>query len=161
MSADQALKARLRSDLTEAIRARDEVTSATLRMALTAVRAQEVSGDTARELDDPEIVAVLGREAKKRREAAEAYDAASRPELAERERAELSVLDAYLPAQLPDDELAALVASEVAAAAAAGSTGMPAMGRVMKALQPQVAGRAEGGRVAAEVRRQLQASPQG
>jgi uncharacterized protein len=161
MSADQALKARLRSDLTEAIRARDEVTSATLRMALTAVRAQEVSGHTARELDDPEIVAVLGKEAKKRREAAEAFDAASRPDLAERERAELAVLDSYLPAQLPDDELAALVAAEVAAAAAGGWTGMAAMGRVMKALQPRVAGRAEGGRVAAEVRRQLEAPPGG
>ena len=157
MPADQPLKARLRSDLTEAIRARDDVTAATLRMALTAVRSQEVAGDTARELDDPEVVAVLGKEAKKRREAAEAYDAAARPDLAERERAELAVLDSYLPAPLPDSELAALVAAEVAVAAAAGSTGMPAMGRVMKALQPKVAGRAGGGRVAAEVRRQLQA----
>src|SRR5262249_18290492 len=91
----------------------------------------------------------------------EAYDAASRPELAERERAELSVLDGYLPAQLPDDELAAMVATEVAAAAAAGSTGMPAMGRVMKALQPQVAGRAEGGRGAAEGRRRAGARRRG
>jgi uncharacterized protein YqeY len=98
---------------------------------------------------------VLGKEAKKRREAAEAFDDAGRDELADRERAELEVLQTYLPAQLPDEELVALVGEEVAAAAASGATGMPAMGRVMKAVQPRVAGRAEGSRVAAEVRRQL------
>lgn len=149
------LKDTLQSHLTDAIRARDELRSATLRMALTAVRAQEVAGDTARELSDDEVVGVLGKEAKKRREAAEAYDGAGRAELAERERAELAVLEGYLPSQLSDDEIAALVAAEVAAAAEQGATGMPAMGRVMKAVQPRVAGRAEGGRVAAEVRRQL------
>jgi len=98
---------------------------------------------------------VLGREAKKRREAATAFDGAARPEKADRERAELAVLQTYLPAQLSDDDLVALVAQEVAAASASGATGMPAMGRVMKAVTPRVAGRAEGGRVAAEVRRQL------
>ena len=149
------LKDTLQSHLTDAIRARDELRSATLRMALTAVRAQEVAGDTARELSDDEVVGVLGKEAKKRREAAEAYDGAGRAELAERERAELAVLEGYLPSQLSDDEIAALVAEEVAAVAAQGASGMPAMGRVMKAVQPRVAGRAEGGRVAAEVRRQL------
>ena len=149
------LKDTLQSHLTDAIRARDELRSATLRMALTAVRAQEVAGDTARELSDDEVVGVLGKEAKKRREAAEAYDGAGRAELAERERAELAVLEGYLPSQLSDDEIAALVAEEVAAVAAQGATGMPAMGRVMKAVQPRVAGRAEGGRVAAEARRQL------
>lgn len=149
------LKDTLQSDLTDAIRSRDEVRSATLRMALTALRAQEVSGQVARELSDDEVVGVLGKEAKKRREAAEAYDGAGRAELADRERAELAVLESYLPSQLSDEELAALVAEEVAAVAAQGATGMAAMGRVMKAVQPRVAGRAEGGRVAAEVRRLL------
>jgi uncharacterized protein YqeY len=149
------LKARLQSDLTESIRARDAVRSSTLRMALTAVRSAEVAGSVARELDDDEVLAVLGKEAKKRREAAGAFDDAGRTELADRERAELDVLQTYLPAQLPDEDLVALVGEEVAAAAASGATGMPAMGRVMKAVQPKVAGRAEGSRVAAEVRRQL------
>jgi uncharacterized protein len=151
----QALKARLQSDLTEAMRGRDELRTATIRMSLTAVRAEEVAGATARELSDAEVITVLTREAKKRREAATAFDDAGRPEKAARERDELGVLQDYLPTQLSDDDLTALVAQEVAAAAAAGATGMPAMGRVMKGVQPRVAGRAEGGRVAAEVRRQL------
>jgi uncharacterized protein YqeY len=150
-----ALKARLQSDLTEAIRGRDELRSATIRMALTAIRSEEVAGSTARELSDDEVVTVLTREAKKRREAATAFDDGGRPEKAARERDELVVLRGYLPQQLSDDELVAIVTQEVAAAAAAGAAGMPAMGRVMKAVQPKVAGRAEGGRVAAEVRRQL------
>jgi uncharacterized protein YqeY len=150
-----ALKPRLQSDLTEAIRGRDELRAATLRMALTAVRSEEVAGKQARELTEAEVIAVLGREAKKRREAASAFENAGRPEKAERELSELAVLEGYLPSQLSDRDLAALVAEEVAAASAAGATGMPAMGRVMKAVQPRVAGRAEGGRVAAEVRRQL------
>src|SRR5689334_20372768 len=106
-------KARLQGDLTTAMRARDEVRTATLRMALTAITNEEVAGTTARTLSDDEVTAVLVREAKKRREAAEAYDGASRPELAERERAELVVLQEYLPAALTDDELAGLVAAAV------------------------------------------------
>jgi uncharacterized protein YqeY len=149
------LKARLQSDLTESIRARDELRTATLRMALTAIRSEEVAGSVARELADAEVQTVIGREAKKRREAATAFDGAGRPEKADRERAELTVLLSYLPAQLSDDDITALVAEEVAAASAAGATGVSAMGRVMKAVQPRVAGRAEGGRVAAEVKRQL------
>jgi|SRR4051812_36376941 uncharacterized protein YqeY len=149
------LKARLRSDLTEAIRGRDELRVATLRMVLTSIKSEEVAGDVARELSDPEVVTVLGREAKKRREAAAAFEAAARPEKATRELDELGVLADYLPKQLSDDEVAALVAEEVAVAASAGATGMAAMGRVMKAVTPRVAGRAEGGRVATEVRRQL------
>jgi uncharacterized protein len=149
------LKARLQSDLTESMRARDELRTATLRMALTAIRSEEVAGSVARELADAEVQTVIGREAKKRREAATAFDGAGRPEKADRERAELTVLLSYLPAQLSDDDITALVAEEVAAASAAGATGMSAMGRVMKAVQPRVAGRAEGGRVAAEVKRQL------
>jgi uncharacterized protein YqeY len=149
------LKGRLQSDLTEAIRSRDELIAATLRMALTAIRSEEVAGTQARELSDDEIVTVLGREVKKRREAATAFEDGGRPDRAERERGELAVLQTYLPQQLSDDEIAAIVAEEVAAAAAAGASGMAAMGRVMKAVQPRVAGRAEGGRVAAAVRAAL------
>ena len=146
------LKQRLHDDLTSAIRSRDELRMATLRMALAAVTTEEVSGKAARELSDDEVVAVLAREAKQRREAAEAFDLGGRPELAERERAEGGVLDAYLPAQLSDNELRELVASAIAAL---GVSGPKAMGEVMKTVQPRVAGRAEGGRVAGEVRRQL------
>lgn len=146
------LKDQLQADLTAAMKARDELRSATLRMVLTAVRTEEVAGKTARELSDDEVVAVLTREAKKRREAAEAYDGGGRPERAERERAEGVVIDGYLPAQLTDDELRQLVA---AAIAEAGAEGPRAMGQVMKVLTPRTAGRAEGSRVAAEVRRQL------
>jgi uncharacterized protein YqeY len=149
------LKARLQSDLTEAIRSRDEVRSATLRMALTAVRAEEVSGTSARTLSDDEVVGVLGKEAKKRREAAEAYRGAGRQELADREGAELVVLEGYLPAQLSDEEITGIVAEAVAEVRAAGADGPAAMGRVMKVVQPRTKGRADGGRVAAEVRRQL------
>src|SRR3954452_3803944 len=145
-------KERLRADLTAAMKSRDELTAATIRMALTAVTNEEVAGKQARVLSDDEVITVLAREAKKRREAAEAFDGAGRPELAARERAELEVLTGYLPAQLSDDEISQLVA---AAIAESGAAGPQAMGQVMKVVQPQVAGRAEGGRVAAEVRRQL------
>jgi uncharacterized protein len=149
------LKQQLHSDLTDGMRARDELRTATLRMALTAVTNEEVAGKVARELSDDEVVAVLQREAKKRRESAQAYDDANRPELAERERAELGVLDGYLPAAMADEDLTAIVAAAVAAAQADGAEGPRAMGAVMKLVTPQVAGQAEGGRVAAEVRRQL------
>ena len=147
-----SLKEQLQSDLTAAMKARDELSSATLRMALTAVATEEVAGKQARVLSDDEVITVLTREAKKRREAAEAFDNAGRAELADRERAEGEVLATYLPAQLSDEELAELVRTAVADSGAADAK---AMGQVMKLLQPQVAGRAEGGRVAAEVRRQL------
>ena len=147
-----ALKDRLRSDLTEAIRSRDELTASTIRLALTAITTEEVAGKTARELSDDEVVTVLTREAKKRREAAEAYDDVSRPDRAQRERAEGEVLAAYLPQQLTDDELATLVADAVAET---GAEGPRAMGQVMKVLGPRTAGRAEGGRVAAAVRAAL------
>jgi len=149
---DTTLKARLRSDLTDAIRARDELRSATLRMALTAVKSAEVAGDSARELSDGEVETVLAKEAKKRREAATAFADAGRTASAERERDELAVLEAYLPQQLSDGDLEAIVRDAVAAS---GASGPAAMGAVMKVVQPAVAGRAEGGRVAAEVRRQL------
>ena len=149
------LKEQLHSDLTDGMRARDELRTATLRMALTAITNEEVAGKVARELSDDEVVTVLQHEAKKRRESAEAYDSADRPELADRERAELGVLDVYLPAAMADEALAAIVASAVAEARAAGAEGPRAIGAVMKLVTPQVAGQAEGGRVAAEVRRQL------
>ena len=147
-----ALKDRLQSDLTTAMKSRDELRTATLRMALTAIRMEEVSGKSARELDDAEVVAVLGRESKKRREAAEAFDDGGRPDRADRERAEGEVLADYLPAQLSDDEVRDIVAAAIAETGAEGPRGI---GTVMKIVSPQTAGRAEGGRVAAEVRRQL------
>jgi uncharacterized protein len=152
---DSDLKSRLQSDLTEAIRGRDQVKAATLRMALTAVRAEEVAGTASRTLSDDEVVGVLSKEAKKRREAAEAYRGAGRQELADREGAELGVLEGYLPAQLSDEEIAQIVADAVAQARAAGAEGPKAMGQVMKAIQQPTRGRADGARVAAEVRRQL------
>ena len=153
MDAMAALKDRLRSDLTAAMKARDEVTVRTLRMALTSVTKEEVAGATARELSDDEVLTVLTREAKRRREAADAFAAAGRDEQAEAERAEGVVLDAYLPAQLSDAELGELV---TAAIEETGASTPRDMGQVMKVLTPRVAGRAQGGRVAAEVRRRLQ-----
>lgn len=149
------LKDSLQSSLTDAIRARDEVTSATLRMALTAITNEEVSGSQARELSDEQVITVLSREGKKRREAADAYDAANRPELAARERAELVVLERYLPQQLTADEVDAIVQAAVASVADQGLEGGRAMGAVMKVVTPQVAGRADGAAVAAKVRAAL------
>jgi uncharacterized protein YqeY len=146
------LKARLRTDLNAAMKARDEVTTATLRMALTSVANEEVAGKSARELSDDEVLRVLTREGKKRREAAEAFDGAGRPELAARERAEQAVLERYLPEQLDDAALAELVR---AAIAETGASSPRDMGAVMKAVQPRVAGRADGRRVSDEVRSQL------
>ncbi|HEX4977019.1 MAG TPA: GatB/YqeY domain-containing protein [Nocardioides sp.] len=148
------LKDRLRTDLTAAIKSRDEVRSSTLRMALTAITNAEVAGKSARELTDEDVVGVLAAEAKKRREAAEAFDDAGRDESAAKERAEAEVLADYLPAPLTDDEVRALVASTIDSLGVRGE-GMKAMGRVMGVLTPQVKGRADGGTVAAEVRRQL------
>jgi len=146
------LKEKLRTDLTAAMKSRDELVTATLRMALTAIGTEEVAGKQARELSDAEVVQVLTREAKKRREAAEAFENGGRPEQAAREKAEGEVLARYLPAQLTDEELAALVAEAVAETGAEGPKGM---GLVMKALNPKIAGRAEGGRVAAAVKSAL------
>ena len=147
-----ALKDQLRADLTAAMKARDELRTRTIRMALTAVSTAEVACRTSRQLSDDEVITLLTREAKRRREAADAFAAAGRAEQASAERAEGEVLDAYLPAQLGDDEITAIV---TAAIEQTGATGMRAMGQVMKAVTPQTAGRADGGRVAAEVRRQL------
>jgi uncharacterized protein len=146
------LKDRLRSDLTAAMKARDEVRTRTLRMALTSVTQEEVAGSAARELSDDEVIRVLTREAKRRREAAEAFAAAGRDQQAAAERAEGDVLAAYLPAQLSDDEIAAMVAAVIGET---GASGMAAMGQVMRTVTPRIGGRADGARVAAEVRRQL------
>ncbi|MFD7508887.1 GatB/YqeY domain-containing protein [Streptomyces sp. NPDC059853] len=149
------LKSRLTDDLTAAIKERDELRSSTLRLALTAIAYEETAGKEARELSDDEVQKVVAREAKKRREAAEAFDKGGRAEQAERERAEGEVLAQYLPQQLGDEELAAIVAEAVAEAKAGGAEGPKAMGAVMKIVSPKVAGRAEGGRVAALVKRTL------
>jgi uncharacterized protein len=146
------LKERLRADLTAAMRARDQVRMRTLRMALSSIKSEEVAGASARDLTDEEVVRVLTREARKRREAAEAFSAAGRTEQAAAERAEGEVLADYLPAQLSDGELAVLVD---AAIAETGASSMAGMGQVMKAVTPKIAGRADGARVAAEVRRRL------
>lgn len=147
-----ALKARLEKDLHDAMRSRDELVTSTLRMALAAVRTAEVSGKAARDLSDDEVLGVLTKEAKKRREAAEAFAAAGRAESADKERAEEKVLAGYLPAQLSDEEISSIVAE---ALAAGGFTQQSQMGQAMKSVQAAIAGRAEGGRVAAEVRKQL------
>ncbi|GIH90850.1 hypothetical protein Psi01_14800 [Planobispora siamensis] len=149
-----ALKDKLKADLTASMKSRDEIRTRTIRMALAAVNVEEVSGKTSRELTDDEIVKVLTKEAKKRREAAEAFSGAGRTEQAEAELAEQAVLEEYLPAQLSDEELAALVDEAVAES---GASGPQAMGQVMKVLNPKVAGRAEGGRVAQAVRARLTA----
>ncbi|MGB8022089.1 MAG: GatB/YqeY domain-containing protein [Candidatus Nanopelagicales bacterium] len=149
------LKATLQADLSAAIKARDELATATLRMALAAVTNEEVSGKRARTLTDGEVVGVLVREAKKRREAATAFAEGGRPELAEREIAELGVIVKYMPEPLTEAEVAAMVAEAVASAAAAGFTGLPAMGRVMKELTPRTAGRFDGALLASLVRSAL------
>ena len=148
------LKDRLRADLTTAIKARDDVRSSTLRMVLTAITNAEVAGKEAKELTDDDVVTVLSSEAKKRREAATAFAEGGRTEMAEKETAEAAILADYLPAQLTEEEIAAIVTAAVEQTGAAGE-GMKAMGKVMGVVQPQVKGRADGGAVAAEVRRQL------
>jgi uncharacterized protein YqeY len=148
------LKVRLRSDLTTAIKARDKVRSGTIRMVLTAINEAEVAGAQAVELSEQQVLDVVIREAKKRREAEEAYAAAGRAELAEKERAESAVLAAYLPSQLGADEISEIVARVIAETGAA-ELGARGMGKVMAQVTPQTKGKADGAAVAAEVRRQL------
>jgi len=149
------LKEQLHTDLTASIKAKDSLTSGTLRMVLAAITNEEVSGKEARVLNDQDMITVLNREAKKRKEAATAYDDAKRPELADKERAELEIIQAYLPAALSDEDLAKIIAGAVAEVAASGATGPSAMGAVMKIVSPQVSGRADGGAVAAAVKSAL------
>jgi hypothetical protein len=147
-----SFKATLQNDLHAAMRAREQVRVATLRMVLTGVSNEEVSGTQARELTDAEVLKVVAKEAKKRKESATAYREAGRPELAEKEEAELAVLETYLPEQLGEDELAAIVDRAIAQS---GATSMAQMGQVMKLAQAEAAGRADGGALAALVKARL------
>lgn len=147
-----SLKDKLKADLTESIRSRDELKSSTIRMILTSITNEEVSGKEARTLTDAEVITVLSREAKKRREAAEAFDHGGAKDRAERERAEGQVIATYLPTQLNDEELASLIKEAISSTGASGPQGM---GQVMKFLQPKVAGRVDGARVSAAVKEAL------
>ena len=146
------LKEKLQSDLTDAIRSRAEVRSGTIRMLLAAITTEEVSGKAARVLKDDEIITVLSREAKKRREAVEAYVAAKRDDLADKERAEGEVIAQYLPAQLSEGEIKKMIADAISETGAAGPAGM---GLVMKVLSPKIAGKADGGVVSGLVKAAL------
>ena len=147
-----ALKEKLQNDLTEAMRARDEVRSSTIRMILTAIKNEEVSGKEARELSDAEVITVLSREAKKRREAAEAFEQAGAKDRADMEKAEGVVIAEYLPVQLSESEIQEMIN---AAIAETGATGPQQMGLVMKSIQPKIAGRADGGVVSSLVKAAL------
>lgn len=149
---DAPLKQQLRDDLTTAMKARDQLKSSTLRMVLTAITNEEVAGKEARELDDADVLKIITKEGKKRRESAEAFTDAGRPELAEQELAELTICEEYLPAQLSSDELTQIINDAIAES---GAQGMQAMGSVMKIVQPKVAGRADGKAVADQVRSSL------
>jgi uncharacterized protein YqeY len=146
------IKEQLQSDLTEAIRSRNEIVSGTIRMVLTAIRNEEVSGKEERTLADAEIITVLTREGKKRREAAEAFADAGRADKAELEKAEGEVIAKYLPAQMSEGDVKKLVA---AAIAQSGAVGPGDMGKVMGILKPQVAGKADGGLVSGLVKAAL------
>ena len=147
-----ALKEKLQNDLTQSMRDRNEVRSGTIRMVLTAIKNEEVAGKEARELSDAEVITVLSREAKKRREAAEAYEQAGAADRAANEKAEGAIIAEYLPAQLSEQEIKDLIA---AAIAETGASGPQQMGLVMKAIQPKTAGRADGGMVSSLVKAAL------
>ena len=147
-----ALKEKLQNDLTQSMRDRNEVRSGTIRMVLTAIKNEEVAGKEARELSDAEVITVLSREAKKRREAAEAYEQAGATDRAANEKAEGAIIAEYLPAQLSEQEIKDLIA---AAIAETGASGPQQMGLVMKAIQPKTAGRADGGMVSSLVKAAL------
>ena len=147
-----ALKEKLQNDLTEAMRARDEVRSSTIRMVLTAIKNEEVSGKEARDLSDAEVITVLSREAKKRREAAEAFEQAGAKDRADNEKAEGVIIAGYLPEQLSEAELKEMIASAIKET---GATGPQQMGLVMKSIQPKIASRADGGTVSSLVKAAL------
>ena len=146
------LKEKLQADLTDAIRSRNEVVSGTVRMLLAAITNEEVAGKAAKVLTDAEIITVLSREAKKRREAVEAYTQAKRDDLASKEKAEAVVIANYLPAQLTEDEIKKLIQEAINETGASGPAGM---GLVMKVLQPKIAGKADGGVVSGLVKAAL------
>ena len=146
------LKETLKTDLTEAIRSSNKVVSGTIRMVLTAITNEEVSGKEARVLSEDEIITVLSREAKKRREAAEEFAKANRPDKAADEKAEGEVIAQYLPAQLSEDDIKKMIAAAVASTGAAGPGDM---GKVMGAIKPQIAGKADGALVSSLVKAAL------
>ena len=148
-------KDRIKADITDAMRAREEAKLSTLRMVLSAIQNAEVAGDEAIVLTDDQVIKVLQSEAKKRAESAQIYADAGRTEAAAKERAELVVIEAYLPAAMSDDEVATIVADEIAKAAAAGQTGGKAMGVVVKAVRDRVGSGADGGKIAALVKSAL------
>ena len=149
------LKDRIKSDITEAMKAREEAKLSTLRMVLSALQNAEVAGDEAIVLTDDQAIAVLRSEAKKRAESAQIYADAGRTDAATKERAEQAIIEAYLPAAMSDEDVAKIVAEEVATAAAAGATGGKAMGAVVKAVRERVGASADGGKIAALVKSAL------
>jgi uncharacterized protein YqeY len=149
------LKDQLKKDLTDAIKSHNQVISGTLRMALTAVTNEEVAGKESRELSDNEVLSVLTKEAKKRRESVDAYMQANRKDLADKESAELTVLEKYLPAALSEQELEDIISKAITEATNQGATGMKAMGIVMKIIQPQTVGRVDGTLLANKVKEKL------
>jgi uncharacterized protein YqeY len=150
-----SMKNQLQADLTDAMRARDEVKVATLRMALAAITKAEVAGKEQTTLSDADVTGVLRTEIKRRHEAADMYDTGDRPDRAARERAEAEVLSAYMPPEMDDAALTAVVAEEVAAITAAGTTGGKAMGQAVKAVRERVGDGADGARIAAAVKSAL------
>jgi len=150
-----SLKETIQHDLTTAMKSKDAVVTGTLRMVISAITTEEVSGKESRELTDQDVITVLTREAKKRREASVAYIDAKRPELAAKEDEELEVISKYLPTALTPDEVNAIIAQAVATVASNGQSGPSAMGAVMKIVQPQVAGRADGSQIAGLVKQAL------
>jgi uncharacterized protein YqeY len=147
-----SIKEQLKKDLTEAIRGRDEITSGTIRMVLTAITNEEVAGKEARVLSDEEVITVLSREGKKRREAAEAFENAGRADKSALEKSEGEVIAKYLPAQLSEADIAAIIADAIAST---GAQGPGDMGKVMGAVKPKIAGKADGGHVSALVKAAL------
>lgn len=151
------LKSRLRADLTDAMKSKDKLRTATLRMLLAAIQTEEVSGKEARELSDDEVLKVLGKEARKRSEAAEIYTQHGRGELAANEHAEARVIDEYLPTPLTEAEVADVADTAIAQVAEelGERPGMKQMGMVMKAATALAAGKADGARLSAAVKDRL------
>ncbi len=154
---DESVKSQMQVALTAAMRARDEVVLSALRQALSEVAVAETAGAEVTVLSDEQVLAVLAGEVRKHHETADAFVTAGRPEKVERERAEAAVLEAYLPKALGADELQAIIAEEIAAAAADGATGMKAMGRVVSAVRAKAGPTADGGSIAAQVKSALSA----
>ena len=147
-----SIKERLRADLTQAIRAHDVITSSTIRMVLTAITNEEVAGKEARVLSDDEVITILSREAKKRREASEAFESAHRADRAALEKAEGLVIATYLPEQLHIADIKKMIADAIALTGAGGPADM---GRVMGVVKPLIAGKADGSIVSTLVKEAL------